>query len=108
MRTGSLNGEQLVDGLGDTAARLKADGDALRAATPSVASDVEDLERGLTRLRGEAQAIEVGGGGHEPSGEGPEEAGGLASAGIARRLDELEPQLRSIRRRLGARCAAPR
>jgi hypothetical protein len=68
IRRDSINGEALVDGLGDSAAQLKDDVRALRdAGRTELASALDRYERELTDLRVAAQAIEL----EEASGSQP-------------------------------------
>jgi hypothetical protein len=70
MRRDTINGEALVDGLGDSAAQLKDDVRALRAAgRTALGSALDGYERALTELRGAAQALELA----EGTGSRPEE-----------------------------------
>jgi hypothetical protein len=104
LRAGSLNGEELVDGLGDTAAQLKGDVRALRASGSLAASSlVDDLARTLTRMRESAQDVELSEGGAQASGREADE--GSAAGSIERRLHQARRQLRAIRTRLADECA---
>jgi hypothetical protein len=104
---GSLNGEELVDGLGDTAAQLKGDVASLRAVGRVAASAlVDDLDRTLTRMRGSAQESELS----EPAAGRDEDTEGEpprpnAFLSIERRLEEARRTLRAVRSRLAGTCS---
>jgi len=92
IRRNSINGEALVDGLGDSAAQLKDDVRALRdAGRTALASALDRYERQLTGLRRAAQAVEL----EEALGPGPEEAD--AERDLERALDDLT----ALRGRMG-------
>jgi hypothetical protein len=95
IREGTINGERLVDGLGDSAAQLKDAAAKLREeGRLALASEIGRYEHELTRLRIAAQSVEAA----EASADATLEH--EATDDVRHRAGRVEGLLRRARRKL--------